>query len=189
MSRDVKAPSPSRKPNGASPAPKKGSIVGRAWRGAVWVGRWPAEAMGISEIRKHARLIAMLFRMLNPAPHKDRRLHLAEDRGIDLRATAFLCGVSERLLEEQLRRRRRQSAISAYVAFGLGCMFLLAWLWRALTSPRTALGLVSAIEFLPFCGIFFLSAFNNALLNFQLRTGRMATWREYLSTNEQFWPD
>jgi hypothetical protein len=45
-----------------------------------------------------------------------------------------------------------------------------------------------ALEFLPFCALFYLLAFYNALLNFQMRIGRAASWREYLATSEPFWP-
>ena len=48
--------------------------------------------------------------------------------------------------------------------------------------------MVLSVEFLPFCVLFFLVAFYNALLNFQIRTRRQATWREYLLTSESFWP-
>ena len=188
MAADLNASPPSRKPNDVGAAANKRSIVGRVWRGALWLGGWPAEAVGISEIRENAELIAAFSSMLKAAPSKDQRLYLDQERQIDLRATAFSCGVSEARLAMQLARRRRQTAFAAYVAFGLGCLFVLGWLWRALGSPWTAFRLVSAIEFLPFCGIFFLLAFYNALQNFQLRTGRMATWREYLTTSELFWP-
>ena len=48
--------------------------------------------------------------------------------------------------------------------------------------------MVLSVEFLPFCVLFFLVAFNNALLNFQIRMRRLATWRDYLLTSESFWP-
>ena len=48
--------------------------------------------------------------------------------------------------------------------------------------------MVLSVEFLPFCLLFFLVAFNNALLNFQIRMRRLATWRDYLLTSESFWP-
>jgi hypothetical protein len=189
MAIDLKTPSSSPTSDGNSPPLRKRSILGRVRRGARWLGRRPAEAVGLSEIRENAGLIAMLFRMLKAVPHKDRRLHLDEDRKLDLRATAFSCGVPERELAAQLAQRQRQTAVAAYVAFSLGWLFVLTWLWRVLTSPWTAFRIVSAIEFLPFCGIFFLLAFYNALQNFQLRTRRMASWHEYLATDEEFWPN
>jgi hypothetical protein len=43
-------------------------------------------------------------------------------------------------------------------------------------------------EFLPFLSLFLLVAFYNALLNFQIRVRRSAGWREFLSTEEGFFP-
>jgi hypothetical protein len=188
MAIDLKAHPSCRTPNEPSPPPRKLSVFRRVWRGAMWLGRGPADAVGMLEIRQNAGLIATLFRMLKAAPHTDRRLHLGDGRRIDLRATAFSCGVSEAELLAQIMRRRRQTALAAYVAFTLGCLFVLAWLWRMLRTPWTPFSMVSAFEFLPFCGILFLLAFYNALQNFQLRTGRMAGWWEYLATSESFWP-
>jgi hypothetical protein len=48
--------------------------------------------------------------------------------------------------------------------------------------------MVLGVEFLPFCMLFFLIAFYNALLNFQIRMRRLLSCREYLLTNESFWP-
>jgi len=72
--------------------------------------------------------------------------------------------------------------------FALGSIFLTAWICEALVSPWTAMRVVLALEFLPFCALFFLLAFYNALLNFQIRVGHSAGWREYLSTDKSFWP-
>ena len=72
--------------------------------------------------------------------------------------------------------------------FALGSIFLTAWICEALVSPWTAMRVVLALEFLPFCALFFLLAFYNALLNSQIRVGHSAGWREYLSTDKSFWP-
>ena len=58
----------------------------------------------------------------------------------------------------------------------------------ALSAPLTGSRLIVALEFLPFCALFFLMAFHNALINFQIRMGRTAGWREYLTTDDQFFP-
>ncbi len=84
--------------------------------------------------------------------------------------------------------RRRRTARMAYGTFALACLFLAAWLRAALLSPWTASRILLALDFLPFCVLFFLLAFYNALLNFQIRLGRAAGWREYLMTSEAFLP-
>ena len=40
----------------------------------------------------------------------------------------------------------------------------------------------------PFCAVFFLLAFKNAWQNWQLRTGRLGSALDYLTTTERFWP-
>jgi hypothetical protein len=87
-----------------------------------------------------------------------------------------------------LAARQRQTARIAYAALALGCLFLAGWIWHALSSPLTATRIASALYFLPFCAVCFLLAFYNALLNFQIRSGRLASWREYLRTPDDFWP-
>jgi glucan phosphoethanolaminetransferase (alkaline phosphatase superfamily) len=91
-------------------------------------------------------------------------------------------------LERRLKIRRRQTALIAYATFVLASIFLAAWVCEALSSPWTAARVALALEFLPFCALFFLLAFYNALLNFQIRIGRAASWREFLATSEPFWP-
>jgi hypothetical protein len=122
------------------------------------------------------------WRSARSTPPGERR------RGYDLETTAFLHGISLFELERRLKVRRRQTARIAYATLALGCIFLTAWIWEALLSPWTAMRVVLALEFLPFCALFFLLAFYNALLNFQIRIGRAASWREYLATDEPFWP-
>jgi hypothetical protein len=107
----------------------------------------------------------------------------------DMQATAFSYGVSVHQLEAMLAARRRQTALIAYAALAFGGLFVVGWIWHALSSPWTATRITSALYFLPFCAVFFLMAFYNALLNFQIRSGRLASWREYLATPAGFWPN
>jgi len=48
--------------------------------------------------------------------------------------------------------------------------------------------LIAGLEFVPFCGLFFLLAFKNAWQNWQLRRRRLGSAMEYLTTGEPFWP-
>ncbi|HUN38812.1 MAG TPA: hypothetical protein VMU81_00835, partial [Acetobacteraceae bacterium] len=70
----------------------------------------------------------------------------------------------------------------------LACLFLLAWVHAALSTRWTTSRMVLSVEFLPFCVLFFLVGFYNALLNFQIRARRLVTWRAYLLTSASFWP-
>lgn len=132
--------------------------------------------------------IGDLVCILRGGPARDARFK-TEDGGVfDVHATAFSYGMSVPELEARLRSRRLQTARIAYATFALAWLFLCSWIWHAVASPLTAMRVTSALYFLPFCGLFFLIAFYNALLNFQIRTGRLASWRAYLATTETFWP-
>jgi len=72
--------------------------------------------------------------------------------------------------------------------FGLACLFVLAWVCVALRVVSDGGRVALLLQFLPFCALFYLMSFYQALLNFQIRTGRAAGWREYLSTEEGFLP-
>jgi hypothetical protein len=148
----------------------------------------PVDWVGLRGISLGASFIRHLSVTLRSASRRDRRFRTSEDRGLDLEAAALLHGISVFELDRRLRMRRRQTARVAYATFALGCIFSVVWVCEALSSPWTAGRVFLALEFLPFCVLFFLLTFYNALLNFQIRTGRSASWREYLATRKPFWP-
>ena len=164
------------------------SLFGRIFRGIGWLSAGPVDWLGLHGISRGASFIRDLCVRLRIGPRRDPRFRASEDGGYDFEATAFLHGIPLFELERRLKVRRRQTARIAYAAFGLGCIFLMAWIFEALSSPWTGMRVVLALEFLPFCALFLLVAFYNALLNFQIRIGRAASWREYLATDEPFWP-
>jgi hypothetical protein len=167
---------------------KRRSLLRRMFRGIGWLSAGPVDWTGRRGISRGASFIRDLSVALRFGPHRDPRFRTSEDGGFDLEATAFLHGISVFELERRLVVRRRQTARIAYAAFALGCIFLTAWVCEALSSPWTLGRIVLALEFLPFCAVFFLLAFYNALLNFQIRIGRAASWCEYLATREPFCP-
>jgi hypothetical protein len=164
------------------------SLFRRVLRAIGWISAGPAGWAGLSELWRGAALIRVLSLGLGSRSGHDPGFRTTNDRSFDFEATAFLHGVSVSELQQWLALRQRQTAGIAYVMFALGLLFLTAWVWEALLSPSTVGRMVFAAEFLPFCALSFLVAFHNALLNFQIRTGRMASWREYLATSEPFWP-
>ena len=172
----------------APPPGRRRSFVKRMFRGAGWLSAGPMDWAGTGRVRRGWSLIGDLATILRAGPGRDQRFK-TEDCGVfDARATAFSYGLSVPQLEQRLLARRRQTARIAYTTFALGWLFLVGWLLRALGSPLTTTRVMSALYFLPFCGLFFLIAFHNALLNFQIRSGRLASWHEYLATSERFWP-
>ncbi|MBN9560490.1 MAG: hypothetical protein J0H14_07130 [Alphaproteobacteria bacterium] len=167
---------------------RRRSIFGRAIRGVGWLAAGPVDWIGTRRIARSWSFIRDLAATLRRGPRDDDRFKTEAGGGFDVDATAFTCGLSVAELEARLAASRKQTARIAYATFALAWMFLLGWLWSALSSPWSAARIASALNFLPFCALFFLVAFYNALLNFQIRIRRKASWREYLATAEPFWP-
>ena len=117
----------------------------------------------------------------------DRRFQLYDDGSFDLNATAFLYGVSVWELEKRLVKRQEEFRRRACLWFSFGWLAFFAWIWRTATLHWTAGHILAAIEFAPFCLIFFLVAFQSALLNYQIRRRRLVSAWHYLQADE-FWP-
>lgn len=165
------------------------SWLGGFWRGTKSAAAAPFQAFPKEEIVEGARFIGSLVRLRGEGSRgKKGKLPLDAQGSFDLRALAFLEGMSVPELEASLVRRQKSTARAAYVAFGLGWLCFFGWVWRAYTVPWSATSLMQALEFLPFLIFFFAAAFRCALANFQLRTRRLAGAKEYLLTHEAFWP-
>jgi hypothetical protein len=147
----------------------------------------PVKSFPGEEVVRGGRLIGGLVESVKRRPRSRGGFRFHEDGSFDLAATAFLLGVNVYELEVRLDEKRRQSARNAYVCFGLGWVSFAAWLWRAATMPWTVGHILPAVEFAPFCLIFFLVAFQCGLLNYQIRMRRSARAWDYL-TAEAFWP-
>ena len=168
--------------------PQRRSAFRRALGGIGWLAAAPVDWAGARSISRAASLIGGLARAMHVRPRLDPRFKVGDASGFDLMATAFSCGMTVPQLEARLATRRKETALVAYAMFALACLFLLAWVRAALSTRWTTSRMVLSAEFLPFCVLFFLIGFYNALLNFQIRTRRLATWREYMLTSESFWP-
>jgi hypothetical protein len=147
----------------------------------------PVKSFPGEEVRDSGRFIGGLAESVKRGSRGRGRFRFHEDGTFDLEATAFLHGISVGELETRLDEIRRQSGRAAYVCFGLGWVAFAAWLWRAATMPWTAGHILPALEFAPFCLIFFLVAFQSGLQNYQIRMRRRATAWDYLKA-ESFWP-
>ena len=169
--------------NGAE-IPRRRSALRRAFGGIGWLTAAPADWAGMKSISRAASLIGGLAGAIRTRPLRDSRFKVGDAGSFDLMAT----GMTAPQLEAWLVTRRKELALIAYAMFALAGLFFLAWVRAALSTRWTISRMVLSVEFLPFCVLFFLVAFYNALLNFQIRTRRQATWREYLLTSESFWP-
>ena len=165
-------------------------MVGRAWRGVKASVRVPFSTFPAAAISENARLIRRLFNQVRSGPEEDQRSRTwrTDDGRIDLAATAFNLGLNDTKLEQRIAARRRQTARLSYSSFVLGCMFVILWVLRGLTSGLSGPHLVGALQFTPFVAIFFLVAFKYAHVNWQLRTGRLGSAADYLRSPEPFLP-
>lgn len=157
------------------------------WRTLGLLLGGPVAAFGAKNIADGARTIRGLAEAVKAGPQPDPRLRTDEDRRIDLSAVAFLSGVSEAEVERQLANRRRQTTWATWCYLAGGCGFLLLWFWEALLTPAYA-SPSYVLGLLALCAVFFLSAFHNALVNWQARTRRLGTAREFLHAAETWWP-
>lgn len=110
------------------------------------------------------------------------------DRLVDLRGFAQAHGLSEQEGRALVGRRRRETAVAAYACFVLGWVTFSLVLYHIISLSWRSGPIVGALEFSPFCVLFFLMAFKFALDNFRLRVLRHATAGEFLTTNKPFWP-
>ena len=147
---------------------------------------WREIAASGQEIENQAR---RLWERKHRASSDDsQQVIFDSDRVIDVRGFAEVWGLTDGQVEGLMNRRRRETARAAYLCFVLGWAAFLGLLYRLSTALWTSSAVVTALEFSPFCLIFFLIAFQYALQNFRLRTLRQATAVEFLRTNEPFWP-
>ncbi len=166
-----------------APAGKRRSL----WGALGMLLRGPVDAFNPRQVVAGAQTIGHLAAMVRSGPPPDPRIRVAEDHSLDLAAIAFLGGMSEIEVRRQLANRRKQSAVATYCYLAGGMEFLLAWLYEAMLTPHYA-SLAYVLGLIGVCGVFFLSAFYNALVNWQGRTLRLGTAREFLSTEDSWWP-
>ena len=167
--------------------------LGRIGRGVRGVVAFPFLLVPWREIAASGRAIEEQARALwgrkdSASSGRPHQLICESDRAVDLRGFAEARGLTDGQVDGLMSRRRRETARAAYLCFVLGWATFLGLLYRVSTESWTTSACVTALEFSPFCMIFFLTAFQYALQNFRLRTLRHATAVEFLRTNEPFWP-
>ncbi|OYV51272.1 MAG: hypothetical protein B7Y73_00120 [Acidocella sp. 35-58-6] len=167
---------------------KKRPFIGRVMRPVGWLAGGPADWFGRRSVWSGAGLIGKLWHQTRTAPKRDTRFKVDDSGGFDLKATAFSYGISTEALEQRLEQRRRMTFTVSYGALVIAVLSVIFWIHSAIDQPYTLVRMLMACEFLPFLTLFFLVAFYNALLNFQIRVRRSAGWREFLSTEEGFFP-
>lgn len=172
-----------------SPATEKpAKTKQKKWKRTRFVAGGPVASIGLPEISQGSRFIHSLIATFQGRPAARGPIQLHEDGRINVVTTSILQGLSEEELRQRFQRTRISTARSAYALCGLGGLFLVLWIYDALHMPLMLSRLVSALEFLPFCALFFILAFRSAWTNWQLRMMRLGSASAYLRTTDPFWP-
>jgi hypothetical protein len=157
------------------------------WRGVGYLLGGPISAVGMDNITESASVIRGLAQRIRTGQSREALVRVFDDRTLDLEATACDAGISVADVRALLANRRRQTrrAVLCYLGGAIG--FFCLWVWLASATAAYARPFY-VVLLLVICGLFCLSAFYNALLNWQCRTERLGTWREFLGTEESWWP-
>jgi len=165
------------------PKPRKRGF----WRGVRYLMGGLISPAGVEEITEGASVIHGLAQRIKAGSNGDARVRVFDDRTLDLEMMAYNAGMSVAEVRVMLANRRRQTrrAANFYVIGALG--FFCLWVWQASATAAYA-RLAYVVLLVLICGLFCLSAFYNALVNWQCRTERLGTWWEFLTTDESWWP-
>ncbi len=148
----------------------------------------PIACFGPKQIRENAAFIAGLAQTIRIGPGADYRVRLSAGRNLDVLAMAWDAQVPPAEIMRQLDNRRRQSARSTLCYLAGAVLFLLVGFYHAAAALPVlpSLSYVLAMGAISCC--FLLLAFYNALVNWQVRTLRLGTAREFLDADESWWP-
>ena len=161
--------------------------AGRLVRAARYLSSPLSNWAGVGSIRNSASWIGDTVKDVRVATRRDPRFRLFPTGEFDFESTAFLFEISVSDLKHRLAARQRQTAFMAYICFALSLASSVTWIGGifAPTDGGSVLLTANAIGFGVIC---FLGAFYQSLVNFQLRAGRAAKWKEFLLADRGFWP-
>jgi len=155
------------------------------WRGVKFVLGGPISAVPTREIVQNAGVIKELVGRIRTGPGGDSRVWIDDGRFLDLKMMAAAQGVNVATIRWQLANRRRQTA-RLFICYLFGAIgFFVMWLIEAITTPAYT---SFFIGLLAICAAFLLSAFYNALVNWQIRNLRLGSALEFLHTEQSWWP-
>lgn len=168
----------------ASDKPKRRAL----WRGVRLVMSAPAACFGGKQIRENAGYIGDLVRLIRTGPGTEPRVRLFKDRSLDVLSMAWDARVPPSEIERQLDNRRKQSARSTLCYLAGAVLFLAVGFYQAAAALPASPSLLYVVAMSAICSCFFLLAYYHALVNWQIRTRRLGTAREFLHANESWWP-
>ncbi len=177
----------------------------------VWAGRSIVRPLALPEIRAQAETIRGLHGVLQRrGAGSGPALVLGADRCFDMEASAQalqhqaaealdagritmkhyaqLGGVRAEELAMLLQQRRIETTRATLLNLAFCLVFLMIWAWSVCSTPAGFTGLLLLLSGLGLCLLFLTRAIIEAQTNWQIRTGRMGTLREFLATDEAWMP-
>jgi len=125
--------------------------------------------------------------------HRPSRCFQVEAEALDagritMEHYAQLGGVQAEELAILLQRRRIETTQATRLNLAFCLVFLMLCTWSVLSTPAGFTGLLLLLSGLGLCLLFLTRAVVEAQTNWQIRTGRMGTLREFLTTDEAWMP-
>lgn len=163
-------------------------------------GRWsrragvmlssPEESIGWRSVLNGANLLRYLMAAFREKAvgSPSTNLVLRNRDLIDLRASARFRGLAEEQFLALIHRRQRETFRIAVAAGLLDLVLFLAWAIEMIFGHWTGSRLFAAIEFVPFLVMIGYLCLNNCSMNWQLRTRRVATLRQFLDESDSLFP-
>ncbi len=193
-------------PDNGQPARRHGLLSPFAW-----AGRSIVRPLALPEIRAQAETIRGLHGVLQKrGAGSGPALLLDADRCFDLEASAQalqlqaaealdagritmehyaqLGGVQAEELAMLLQRRRVETTRATRLNLAFCLVFLMVWTWSVCSTPVGFTELLLLFSRLGLCLLFLTRAVVEAQTNWQIRTGRMGTLREFLAADDVWMP-
>ncbi len=148
----------------------------------------PIACIGVEQIADNARLIQELAHTVRTGPGADPMVWVQPDRTLDVAVMAWEAQVPVSEIERLLDNRRRQSRQATWCYLAGGSVFVVLGFIHAASLLPALPTLLYALSIAAICCCFFLMAFYNALINWQVRTRWLGTAREFLDTDETWRP-
>ncbi len=167
---------------------RPGKQRGILWRSVRLVVGTPIACFGYRQIADNAGTIKALIGDIRRRPEPDPRVVIADNRTLDVSAMAWGAQVSPAEIERQLGNRKRQTVRATFLhLFGAGLFLALAF-YHAIATLPVFPTLSYLLTMVAICCCFCSMAFHNALVNWQIRTRRLGSAREFLNADETWWP-
>lgn len=160
---------------------------GQATRPIVAVGRYTYRSANPKAIAAGANDIRFLWALIRQKRPEAMRIVTAENGAFDVAATAKLHKVPVHEVERRLAVSLWQSGWTARVCLATALGALGGWIALAISGAGLG-GTLSALLTILLLTVLVLKAGEHAQRNWQIRRRRMGTMREFLATDDTWWP-